>query len=82
MNMEDKILWSERSFDISFVKKLFSSGSPPLLFLTCVEGGSMAWGRGGLVMKTSCQQCVSCGNSSAMLEFQICLLFDFRSCCQ
>lgn len=82
MNMEDKILWSETSFDISFVKKGFSSGSPPLVFLACVVGGSMAWERGGLVMNTSCQQCVNYGNSSAMLEFQTCLLFGFCSCCQ
>lgn len=38
MNMEDKILWSKPSFDISFVEKELSSGSHTLVFLLCWWG--------------------------------------------
>lgn len=80
MNAEDKTLWSKPSFDISFVEKELSSGSPTLAFLTSVGGVSAAWGRAGSVMKTSRQQCVKCGNSRSALERQPCLPCGFRSC--
>lgn len=80
MNAEDKTLWSKPSFDISFVEKELSSGSPTLAFLTSVGGVSAAWGRAGSVMKTSRQQCVKRGNSRSALECQPCLPCGFRSC--
>lgn len=44
----DKILWSKPSFDISFVEKELSSGSPRLVFLTRVGGGERPWFGEGL----------------------------------
>lgn len=75
MNMENKIIWSKPNFDFSFVEKNYVQIHLHWCFSHVVGARmwdvSMASERVGLVMETSCQQCVRCRISHSMLEFPL-----------